>query len=101
MENLTEMQYTELAMKKALDHHHEKFDLVCWSMVTNKDTPCAMATALRLNSHKAVITMEKMYYRHPEYVVQWICDNEALALKLEECTTIFQALDMIKKHRGI
>lgn len=86
------------ALKKA--KIYSSFDPVSWRIVVRKSTPEAMAETLRLLSHRAIKTMEQVYYKHPEYIVQWLLDNENLARGLEKCENIQKALAMIRNHKG-
>ena len=75
------------------------FDLVAWPLVANKSTPREMAKELRLRSHKAMVAMEKIYYNNPVHLVQWIVENEQIALQLEECDSVGAAIAILKEQR--
>jgi len=91
------------AMKEALEKSRKfnKFNVIPWNIVISRDTPRAMAAAIREYSHKGIVAMEEIYYKHPDHVVQCILEHEKLALRVESAANQAAALAEIKSYAGL
>ena len=61
-------------------------------------TPKELALQIREYTMRNSLNVEEYHAKDPTYLSQWVTDNEKLAQKIEKCTNLDAAQNIIKNH---